>query len=216
MTKRMAALSIVAALGIAAIIPATASAATFSTHTTIAINSVGNGFAGKVTSPRSSCVPSRHVTLQRKLAGHTSFSNVGSDVGASNGTWNITSAPVANAQYRAKVASKAVAGNTCAATTSTVTSARATSVSIVQAAHNFHGKVNSVSACVPNRKVTLYKKGIYSSTFSPIGSDVTDSAGNWLVSTTPTSGASYRAKAGAKQAGANSCMVGQSHVVVAS
>src|SRR5215218_10399917 len=115
MTKRMAALFI-AALVVAALAPAAANADTFSTSTTIKINTLGNGFSGVVKSPKGACVSNRHVTLQRKKTGQTSFSNVGTDNTAANGAWNVNSAPFDKAQYRAVVASKNLAGtNKCRA-----------------------------------------------------------------------------------------------------
>jgi hypothetical protein len=157
------------------------------------------------------------VTLQRKLAGQTSFHAVGTDHSSTNGTWEVTSGPVANAKYRAVVNSKRLGDNTCKATVSSETTARNTNTTIVQGASNFHGKVSSpADGCVPNRHVALQRKGIYQSTFNTVGDDDTAANGAWIVPVTPTPGASYRAFVSAKQVGPNSCMKRISQTVVAS
>jgi hypothetical protein len=206
MTKRMLALCI-AVLGVAALLPAAAGAATFNSSTNIAINSQGNGFKGTVTSPKPTCKSGRHVSLQREKQGQTSFTPVGSDTTSSAGAWNITSNPINGAKYRAVVTTKSGGGTTCKAAISLTTIAHSTSSTIVQGANNFHGKVSSPSnSCVANRAVALQRKTIYQSQFNTIGTDLTDSAGNWLVPTTPVSGAQYRAQVAPKQVGTNSCM----------
>jgi hypothetical protein len=170
-----------------------------------------------VKSPKGACVSNRHVTLQRKKTGQTSFSNVGTDNTAANGAWNVNSAPIDKSQYRAVVASKNLAGtNKCRAAVSPTTTAHKSAVTIQQGATNFHGVVNSVPACEPNRRVNLQRKTIYQSSFSTIGSDTTSSTGFWVVGTNPISGASYRSVVTAKQNGPNSCMPDTSPVIVAS
>jgi hypothetical protein len=205
MSKRFLALCI-AAFGIAALLPVAASAATFNSSTSIAINSQGNGFKGTVTSPKPQCKTGRHVSLQREKVGQSQFTAVGADTTAANGTWNITSNPISGAKYRAVVNTKSGGGITCKAAISLTTIARKTSSTIAQGANNFHGKVTSFSSCVANRNVALQRKGIYATQFQTIGTDVTDSGGNWLVNTTPISGAMYRAQVAPKQVGTNSCM----------
>jgi hypothetical protein len=207
MSKRFVALCI-AALGIAALLPAAASAATFNSSTSIAINSLGNGFRGTVTSPKPSCKTGRHVSLQREKPGQTSFTSVGADTTAANGAWNIPSNPIAGSKYRAVVNTKSGGGTICKAAISLTTIARKTTTTIAQGANNFHGKVSSFSSCVASRNVALQRKGIYATQFNTIGTDVTDHNGNWSVTTNPVSGAKYRALVAPKQVGTNSCMQG--------
>jgi hypothetical protein len=186
------------------------------TNTTIAIGASGTVFKGTVTST-SSCTSARKVTLQRKLSGGTSFSNVGTATTATNGTWSIATSPVNNAQYRAFVAGKTVGTDACMAKTSSTTTARNSVVSIVQGGStNFHGTVTSLAACVPSRTVTLQRKTIYESLFHNLSSDATDAGGVWQVNTSVISGASYRASVSARQVGSNSCLNDLSPVVVAS
>jgi len=175
---------------------------------------VGQSFKGKVTSTPAECVNGRTVKLQRKTTGQTGFSNVGSpDTTASNGTWEVATSPINNAQYRGSVAAKTSGTDACMAVNSNVTTARASSVSIQQGAGNFHGTVNSVTACENNRTVTL-QRSISSAPFTNIGADATDSSGAWLVNTSVVTGAEYRASAGSKQVGSNSCMSDLSPTVV--
>jgi hypothetical protein len=188
-----------------------------STNATIAINSLGNAFGGQVTAT-TACVTGRTVRLQRKSPGQTTFSNVGTaDVTGSNGAWSVATNPVANAQYRASVQAKTAGTNACMAGKSAVTTARTSTVTIQQGGStNFHGNVNSVTACESNRTVTLQRKTIYQDTFHNIGSDATNASGAWLVPTAVQSGASYRASVSAKQSGANSCLDDLSNTIVAS
>jgi hypothetical protein len=189
------------------------------TTSTIVINTLGNAFNGKVGSVSSACIQNRTVRLQRKNPGGTTFANIGApDATDANGNWSVLTDPVANAQYRGSVAAKKSGSNACMAALSPVTTAKATNLSIQQGGStNFHGVANSsVSACKSNRTVTLQRKGIYETTFTNVGSDASDANGNWLVPTAVQSGASYRAKTGAKQKGAFSCLDDLSNVVVAS
>jgi hypothetical protein len=187
------------------------------TTSTIAINASANAFGGKVraTSP---CVSGRTVRLQRKNPGASSFANVGSaDTTTSNGTWSIATSPVNNAQYRGSIAAKNAGANACMAAFSKVTTARASNVTIQQGGStNFHGSVNSSSACESNRTVTLQRRGIYETAFHNIGADATNASGAWLVPTAVQSGASYRASVSAKQVGSSSCLDDLSPVRVAS
>jgi len=187
------------------------------TTSTIAIGvPLGNSFKGVVNSTVTGCESARLVTLQRKLVGGTSFANLGNDASAGSGAWEVPTNPVNNAQYRGFVSAKQVGSNACMAATSPVTTARNSAATIAQGANNFHGNVNSIAACEPNRTVTLQRRGIYEAAFSNIGTDATNASGGWLVSTTPISGASYRAFVGARQVGANSCLDDFSNVIVAS
>jgi hypothetical protein len=187
------------------------------TKSSIVIGSLGNSFKGKLTST-TSCISGRTVNLQRKTPSQSTFLNVGSpDTSASNGTWEVATNPVANAQYRASVSGKTVGTDACMATKSTVTTARASNVTIVQGGStNFHGNVNSVAACEANRTVTLQRKTIYETAFHNVASDATNSSGAWLVPTAVVSGASYRASVSAKQSGAISCLDDLSNTIVAS
>jgi len=186
------------------------------TKSSIAIGSLGNSFKGKITSV-SDCVNGRTVKLQRSTGGGA-FQNVGTpDTSSSNGSWEVATDPVNNAQYRANVGAKTVGTDACMATVSTITTARNSSVSIQQGGStNFHGTVTSIAACESNRTVTLQRKTIYETTFHNIGSDATSPTGVWQVNTAVVSGASYRASVAAKQAGANSCLDALSNVRVAS
>lgn len=188
------------------------------TASTIAINTLGNAFTGKV-SAVSACVSGRTVQLQRKNPGATAFTNIGTpDTTASNGAWSVATSPVSNAQYRGSVKAKTAGSNACMAALSPTTKAIPTNLTIQQGgSSNFHGNVNSaVSACESNRTVTLQRKTVYESTFHNIGSDASSSTGFWLVPTAVASGASYRASVSARQVGAASCLNDLSRVVVAS
>ena len=201
-------------LAIAGLIPATADAATFATGTSIAISSPGNAFGGKVTSARAACVPSRAVTLQRRLPGQVAFAKVGSAVSNSSGAWSVRTSPAANAQYRAVVGPKKLNADVCQAATSATVTARSTGVSIAAGAAGFHGTVGSVTACAPNRAVTLQRREVYATAFNKVGSNPSSSSGTWAVPTTPIAGDSYRAVTSAKQVGKDSCMAGASSVLV--
>jgi hypothetical protein len=185
------------------------------TKSSISIGSTGNSFKGKITSV-TNCVNGRTVKLQRSTGG--GFVNIGSpDTSSSNGSWEVATNPVNNAQYRGNVAAKTVGTDACLAANSTVTTARNSVVSIQQGGStNFHGTVTSVAACESNRTVTLQRKTIYETTFHNIGSDGTSPSGVWQVNTTVVSGASYRSSVAVRQAGANSCLDDLSNVIVAS
>jgi hypothetical protein len=186
------------------------------TKSSIAIGSLGSSFKGKITSI-SSCVSARTVKLQRKV-GTGAFQNIGTpDTSSSNGSWEVATNPINNAQYRANIAAKTVGTNACMATVSTITTARNSVVSIQQGGStNFHGTVSSIAACESNRTVTLQRKTIYETTFHNLGSDATSNTGVWQVNTAVVSGASYRASVSVHQAGANSCLDDLSNVIVAS
>jgi hypothetical protein len=217
MSKRTVAL-IVAALTIGALaVPVTANAAQFNTSSTIAIASTGAAFTGNVNSPATKCKNARHVTLKRKNSGGSSFVNVGSANTNSAGKWTISTNVVANAQYIVAVAKKNVGADVCKAGTSTITTAKSSSSTIVQGPGNFNGKVNSPnSTCIANRKVNLQRKTIYQAAFNTIGTDQTASNGVWKVNTVIVSGASYRGQVVARQVGNISCMQAFSPVKVAS
>ncbi len=185
------------------------------TKSSISIGSLGNSFKGKITSI-ADCVNGRTVKLQRSTGG--SFATIGTpDVSSSNGTWEVATSPVNNAQYRGLVSPKTVGTDACMGAKSTVTTAHNSSVSIVQGGStNFHGTVTSVSACKSNRTVSLQRKTIYDTTFHTLAADATSSTGVWQVNTSVVSGASYRASVSAKQAGVNSCLDDLSNVIVAS
>jgi hypothetical protein len=186
------------------------------TTNTIAITPLGASFKGTVASSNTNCVNGRTVTLQRKLPGGA-FQNLNNDATGSNGAWEVATNPVNNAQYKGFVSAKQVGSNSCMAVNSPVTTAHNSTLTIAQGgSSNFHGNVNSVAACEPNRTVTLQRKTIYETTFHNLGSDVTNSAGAWQKSTAVVSGASYRASVSAKQAGANSCLDDLSNTIVAS
>jgi len=176
------------------------------TKSSIAIGTpTGSSFKGKITSVPD-CVGGRTVKLQRSTGGGA-FLNIGSpDTSASNGSWEVPTAPVNNAQYRSSVGAKTVGTDACMAANSLVTTAHASSVSIQQGGStNFHGTVSSVAACKPNRTVSL-QRSVSSGPFLNQGSDATNSSGAWQVNTTPVTGAEYRAFVGARQVGANSCL----------
>lgn len=208
MSKRLIAFP-VALIAVAAFAPGIANAATFNTTTTFAIAQTGNAFTGKVSSPRAGCVPNRTVTLQRKLSGQTAFVNIGSDKSDSTGKWSVNTTPKNGAQYRAKVASKKVSGNTCAAVTSRTLTARQTrsTIGINSLGNAFKGKVTAVTGCVAARKVTLQRKNPGATAFVNVGTPATtQSNGTWTVPTDPVNNALYRAKVSAKTSGANACM----------
>jgi hypothetical protein len=187
------------------------------TTNTIAIGTpAGASFRGTVDSTVVACESSRLVTLQRKLPGG-SFTNLGNDTTAANGVWEEPTSPVNNAQYKGFVSARQAGSNACMAINSPVTTARNSTLTIQQGGStNFHGTVNSVTACESNRTVTLQRKTIYETAFNNIGSDATNASGAWQVNTTVISGASYRAFVGARQVGANSCLDDFSNTVVAS
>jgi hypothetical protein len=202
----------IAAVGALALSPASASAATSATHVTIAIKPVGNGFRGKVTSPRTRCVADRKVTLQRRKAGQDSFTGVGSDWAASDGIWSVKSRPVNQARYRAVIKTK-VGAKGCLGAVTEATTAHKTSVTIAAGSSNFHGKVSS-AACAPDRKVLLQRRAPSDSSFRTIGSDVSGKEGRWLVNKSAKHGSAYRATARAKQVtSTTSCMRGRSNTV---
>lgn len=183
------------------------------TKSSIAIGApAGTSFKGKITSV-TDCVSGRTVKLQRSTGGGP-FQTVGSpDTSASNGAWEVGTSPVNNADYRANVSAKTVGTDACMAANSSITTARASSVSIQQGAGNFHGTVSSVAACKNNRTVTL-QRSVSGGPFLSQGSDATNSSGAWSVNTAVVTGAEYRAFVGAKQSGANSCLEDFSPTVV--
>jgi hypothetical protein len=212
MSKRLVALP-VALIAIAAFAPGMASAASFNTTTTFAIASSGKAFTGKVSSPKGSCVPNRTVTLQRKLAGQTTFAKIGTDKTDSQGKWSVSTTPKNGAQFRAVVASRKVSGNTCKAVTSKTLTARSTNstIAINSLGNAFTGKVSAITACVSGRTVKLQRKNPGATAFTNVGTpDTTASNGAWSVATNPVNNAQYRASVAAKTAGANACMAGLS------
>jgi hypothetical protein len=186
------------------------------TSSTIAIGvPLGNSFKGIVNSSNTSCIGGRTVTLQRKVPGGA-FTNLSSDASASNGAWEVLTNPVNNAQYKGFVSAKQVGSNACMAAASTVTTAHNSAVTIAQGGStNFHGVVNSVAACEPNRTVTL-RRSVSSQPFVSIGADATDGAGAWQVNTAVVTGAEYQASVSARQVGANSCLDDLSPIVLGS
>lgn len=216
MSKRLVALP-VALIAIAALAPGMANAANIGSSTSIALISAGNAFKGGVGSPANKCKANRHVTLKRKKAGQTSFTNIGSDTTNSSGGWEINTSPVANAQYVAALSARNVGGDTCKGNLSPVTTARPSSTTIAFGASNVHGTVSSpVTACEPTRNVKLQRKTIYQASFTTIGSDNTNSNGFWRVDTPLVNGASYRGVVRARQANkTTSCMSKVSATLVA-
>jgi hypothetical protein len=187
----------VAALGIVALAPGSASAARSATQATIKIS--GNGFRGKVTSPRKSCVTHREVKLQRRKSSSSFFRNIGTDRASSDGSWSVRTKPIDRAEYRAVIKAKAGA-NGCFPFTTEATKAHRAGLSILKQSSDFHGQVaTGVANCQPGRKVVLQRKSPSSSGFDTIGFDLSDKRGNWLVNKAPSSGSSYRAVARAKQ-----------------
>jgi hypothetical protein len=202
----------IAAIGALTFSAASASAATSATHVTIAIKPVGNGFRGKVTSPRARCVANRKVTLQRRKAGQDSFTGVGSDRASSDGAWSVKTRPVNKARYRGVIKTK-VGAKGCLGAVTEQTEAHRTSVTIAAGSSNFHGKVSS-AACAPDRKVLLQRKAPSSSSFQTIASDLSGKEGRWLVNKAAKHGSAYRATARAKQVTSTiSCIRGRSNTL---
>jgi hypothetical protein len=201
----------IAATGAVALIPASASAATFDTKVTIEIKGTGNGFRGKVRSSNSDCVVNRKVTLQRRKAGQEKFRDIGSDNASTNGSWSVRTQPVNRAKYRAVVERKRIGADRCAGASSERTKAHKTSVTIVPRASDFIGQVFSSDSCVRHRTIHLQRKRPSADAFHTIGTDLTNNAGKWRVDKPAIHGSTYRARAEAKQVGAHtSCMRGTS------
>jgi hypothetical protein len=213
--RKLLAASCITAFAVAAFIPASAGAAPADTHVTIKIKTSGNGFRGKVKSPRASCVDNRKVILERRNPGQNSYTRIGSDRASSTGSWIVKTKPVDRAKYRAVVHERSGASG-CDRDASQATKAHETTATIAMTSSRFHGKVSSVSSCLAHRKVLLQRKKPGESAFHTIGSDRTNQDGKWSVSKAPVNGSSYRAGVRARQASpTTSCMRGRSPTVKA-
>jgi hypothetical protein len=211
MTKRLAALIPLSLIAAVVVAPGIAQASNVPTHVSILISrGLGTSFHGQVSAPQKpACRASRSVKLERKKSSQTSFTTVGTDNSSSAGAWSVPTSVVANAQYRAVVASKPSGPDTCTAVTSVITTAFATHSSLAQGAGNFHGKVTSAASCVSPRTVKLQKKGIYQTTFSPLAgaSGSTSASGIWSINASVPAGTKVRAWVTARQGSATaSCM----------
>ena len=197
----------IAAIGVVAFIPASASATTFGTRLTIGIMKGGRGFGGTAKSSSSSCVANRQVTLQRRKVGQDKYKDIGTDKTSSSGSWVVHTLPVNRAKYRAVAKRERTSTDTCRRGSSNRTKAHKTKVTIVPLTSSFIGKVFSYQPCVGHRRVLLQRKGSHGKTFGTIGADRANKDGEWRVNKTAVHGSSYRAMARAKQVGARtSCM----------
>lgn len=104
MNKRIVAVLLSAMLALALLGPGVATAGkSFKTKVTIAENP---DFHGKVKSKKRACIKKRKVKLQRKTQYEQSFTTIGSTKSKRNGKWKVSTSPISNAAYRAKVTKK--------------------------------------------------------------------------------------------------------------
>jgi len=94
--------ALVAALALAVLPAASASAKAFTTGVVVSLKVPA--FHGNVTSKRSSCLGSRKVKLYRSASGSTT--QLGQDTTNSKGKWSIPVKPLSSGAYFAKVSKR--------------------------------------------------------------------------------------------------------------